>query len=286
MSLPGITQAESLDLTARSSVVGHWARRTLRAAVQVVLTLAIIIVIWVVFLKAAGLSPLVGRGPGAVWSYLVSGPGAGANRSSVLSGLAVTLGDAGIGYVTGLAAGVAVSVAFTLSRTLADTFLPVALLLRSVPFIAMAPVIVLVFGRGYLAVAVITGLVVFFPTLVNVLFGLRSAPAGSVDLVRVYGGGARRVIRHVSLPSCLPALFASARIGVPGAFIGSLLAEWLDTGKGLGWRMLQDGTTFQYNDLWASVVVLTIACTLLYIAVGAVQSAVLTRFGPAAGASR
>jgi ABC-type nitrate/sulfonate/bicarbonate transport system permease component len=201
----------------------------------------------------------------------------------VFGGLAVTLGDAAIGFVCGLVVGVAVAVAFTMSRSLADTFLPVALLLRSVPFVAMTPVIVLVFGRGYVAVAVISGLVVFFPTLINVLFGLRSAPAVSVDLVRAYGGGSRQIMRRVSLPSCLPAVFASARIGVPGAFIGSLLAEWLDTGKGLGWRMLQDGTTFQYNDLWASVVVLTVTCTLLYIGVGVVQSAVLASFGPAAG---
>jgi ABC-type nitrate/sulfonate/bicarbonate transport system permease component len=283
MSLPGTTQAESLDMTARSSAAGHWARRALRGLTQVVLTLAIILVLWVVFIKAARLSPLVGRGPGDVWSYLVSGPGASANLSSVLGGLAVTVGDAALGFGCGLVVGVAVAVAFTMSRLLSDTFLPVALLLRSVPFVAMTPVIVLVFGRGYVAVAVISGLVVFFPTLINVLFGLRAAPPVSVDLVRAYGGGSRQIMRRVSLPSCLPAVFASARIGVPGAFIGSLLAEWLDTGKGLGWRMLQDGTTFQYNDLWASVVVLTVACTLLYIGVGVVQSAVLASFGPAAG---
>jgi ABC-type nitrate/sulfonate/bicarbonate transport system permease component len=286
MTLPGTTQAESLDLTARSSGAGHQWRQVLRGLIQVVLTLAVILVFWVVFLKAAGLSPLVGRGPGDVWAYLVSGPGAGANLHSVMDGLAVTLGDAGLGFAAGLVVGVVVAVTFTLSRTLAQTFLPVALLLRSVPFVAMTPVIVLVFGRGYVAVTVISGLVVFFPTLINVLFGLRSAPAGSIDLVRAYGGGTGEIMRRVSLPSCLPALFASARIGVPGAFIGSLLAEWLDTGKGLGWRMLQDGTTFQYNDLWASVVALTVACTLLYIAIGVVQSSVLARFGPAAGVNR
>ena len=40
-------------------------------------------------------------------------------------------------------------------------------------------------------------------------------------------------MRKVALPSALPALFASARISVPGALIGALPAEWLATGADL-----------------------------------------------------
>jgi ABC-type nitrate/sulfonate/bicarbonate transport system permease component len=253
--------------------------RAARSTLQLITTIAIVLVAWVVFLRAYGLSPLVGKNPAAVWAYLFSGPGSATHRSAITGALSVTLTDAAIGFVIGLAVGVLVATAFTLSRVLEQTFLPVALMIRSVPFVAMTPVIVLVFGRGSAAVAVISGLVVFFPTLINMAFGLRSASALAVDLVRAYGGGSLAQLRKVALPSAMPSLFASAKIAVPGALIGALLAEWLATGRGLGSRMLNDGTTFQYADLWASVTVLTVVSTLLYFVVGVVESIVLERFG-------
>jgi ABC-type nitrate/sulfonate/bicarbonate transport system permease component len=253
--------------------------RAARSTLQLITTIAIVLVAWVVFLRAFGLSPLVGKSPAAVWAYLFSGPDSVTHRSAITGALGVTLTDAAIGFVIGLAVGVLVATAFTLSRVLEQTFLPVALMIRSVPFGAMTPVIVLVFGRGSAAVAVISGLVVFFPTLINMAFGLRSASALTVDLVRAYGGGPLSRLRKVGLPSAMPSLFASAKIAVPGALIGALLAEWLATGRGLGSRMLNDGTTFQYADLWASVAVLTVVSSLLYFVVGVVESIVLERFG-------
>jgi ABC-type nitrate/sulfonate/bicarbonate transport system permease component len=271
----GVGQRGSRVRGRTTGAVGRAARSTL----QLIITIAIVLVAWVVFLRAYGLSPLVGKSPAAVWAYLFSGPESATHRSAITGALGVTLTDAAIGFVIGLAAGVLVATVFTLSRALEQTFLPVALMIRSVPFVAMTPVIVLVFGRGSAAVAVISGLVVFFPTLINMAFGLRSASALTVDLVRAYGGGSLTRLRKVALPSAMPSLFASAKIAVPGALIGALLAEWLATGRGLGSRMLNDGTTFQYADLWASVAVLTVVSTLLYFVVGVVESIVLERFG-------
>jgi ABC-type nitrate/sulfonate/bicarbonate transport system permease component len=161
--------------------------------------------------------------------------------------------------------------------------MPIAMIVRSVPLVAMTPLIVLIFGRGLGGVTVIVAIVVFFPALVNMVFGLRSAPSQSADLVRVYGGGPWTTLFKVSLPSSLPAFFAAARISVPGALIGGTLAEWLATGKGLGYRMQHDISTFVYADLWASVVLVTVTSLVLYAAVGVVESAVLARRGPAAG---
>jgi ABC-type nitrate/sulfonate/bicarbonate transport system permease component len=258
---------------------GGILRRAGHSILQLVLTVVIVIAAWELFLRAFGLSPLVGKRPEAVWAYLFTAPGSAANRSAVASALLVTVGDAGVGFLAGLVAGVIVAILFTLSRPLEHTFLPVALMVRSVPFIAMTPVIVLVFGRGIATVAVISGLVVFFPTLINMAFGLRSASALTVDLVRAYGGGSLDQLGRVALPSSLPSLFASARIAVPGALIGALLAEWLATGGGLGSRMLNDGTTFQYADLWACVVVLTVVSAFLYFCIGLIETVVLARFG-------
>ena len=131
---------------------------------------------------------------------------------------------------------------------------------------------------GVVAATVISGLVVFFPALLTMTFGLRSASRQSADVCRAYGGGTWTVARKVMLPSAMPALFASARIAVPGAVIGAMLAEWLATGQGMGYGMLQDANSFNYVDIWASVALLTGVSVLLYNVIAILESAVLARF--------
>ena len=247
-------------------------------AANAVVTLAVIIGLWYGFLKAFNLDPLIAKSPTDVWHYLTSGSSAGSGESSVWGGLGRTLFDASLGFVFGLFAAVVVALSFVLSRTVSGMLLPLAVLVRSVPLVAMTPVLTLVFGRGILATTVISGIVVFFPALVTMTFGLRSASRQSADVCRAYGGGTWTVARKVMLPSAMPALFAAARIAVPGAVIGAMLAEWLATGQGMGYGMLQDANSFNYVDIWASVALLTGVSVLLYNVIAVLESAVLARF--------
>jgi ABC-type nitrate/sulfonate/bicarbonate transport system permease component len=262
-------------------VNGAAAWRVARPLANAIVTLAVILGLWFALVKAGNLNPLLAKTPADVWDYLTSGSGAisgAAARSSVFGGLGQTLLDASCGFVAGLAAAVAVALSIALSQAIAGMLLPLAVLVRSVPLVAMTPVLTLVFGRGVLGVTVISGIVVFFPALVTMTFGLRSASRQAADLVRAYGGGTLTVARKVMLPSAYPALFASARVGVPGAVIGAMLAEWLATGKGMGYGMLEDANAFNYVDIWASVALLTGVSVLLYNMIAIAEAAVLGRF--------
>ena len=156
--------------------------------------------------------------------------------------------------------------------------MPIAMVLRSVPLVAMTPLIALIFGRGLVGVTVIAGIVTFFPTLVNVTLALRATPQASIDLFQAYGAGQLTTLRKVQLPSALPALFASLRVAAPLALIGALLAEWLATGRGLGYLMLQSETLSDYNMLWAATVLVTAYSVFLYTAISGVEKRVLVRF--------
>jgi len=271
--LNATAQGTSGDLPRRVAAM-------LRPLVNVVVTMAAVVMLWMIFLQIFQLDALVAKSPADVWRYLFEGGQAGAHRSHLASGLGRTLGDAGLGFAAGLAGAVAVSLIFVLSRSVEQAVLPIAVVVRSVPLVAMTPLITLVFGRGLLGTTVISGLVVFFPALVTLSFGLRSASRQAADLCRAHGGGDWVVARKVMLPSAVPALFASARVGVPGALIGAMLAEWLSTGQGLGYAMLQDSSTFDYDHLWASVAVLTLASALAYNIIAAVEAIALARFAP------
>ncbi|MEO2131343.1 MAG: ABC transporter permease subunit [Microbacterium sp.] len=267
--------ALSQKLRAQSS------RAVLRAlgwsTLTLVLTIAAVLVIWVGLLWALQLSPLIAKGPVDVWNWLFTVPAAEANRAMLLGNLMVTLGDAAIGFVAGLVVALLAALAFELNKGIEHALMPVAMLLRSVPLIAMAPVIILIFGRDFWTVAVIGGIVVLFPALVNISFGLKSAPPMMNDLVDVYGGGALTKLRKVAFPSSLPAFFAAVRISVPGAITGALLAEWLAVGGGIGGSIGGFVPQAQFAALWASVVAVTGASLVLYNLIQIVEDVVLAR---------
>lgn len=254
-------------------------RGVIRMIVQIVAFTGAVVICWWLFLAVFDINPLVGKTPADVWTYLATGTDAAAHRASMAADLRTTLINAGVGYAAGLTLGVVVAATFHAYSLAEETLMPVALVVRSVPLVAMTPLVALVFGTGLLAVTVLAGIVVFFPALVNVSDGLRSCSPTSIDLVHAYGGGSLAVLRRVALPSAVPAIFASARISVPGALIGALLAEWLATGDGMGARLQTSVFAFGYDDLWAGVVVLTVVSLLIYAAVSALESAVTARMG-------
>lgn len=269
----------------RSGAAG-WAGRV----AAFVLSVAVALGAWQLFLVVFDVDDFNGRGPVDVWQHLVTDDSSataglktvGESRSELWDASLTTLRDAFIGLVAGSVAAVVVAVAFTLWRSVEQTLLPLAMVLRSVPLVAMTPLIALVFGRGLMGVTVIAGIVTFFPTLVNVTLALRSTPREAVDLCHAYGASAAQTLRKVQLPVALPALFSSLRIAAPLALVGALLAEWLATGDGLGYLTLLSMNSFEKDQLWAGVFLVTVYSVILYSLIGAVERRVLARFGDSA----
>lgn len=257
-----------------------FARSIGRSLVNAAVTLGIVLALWQAVISFTDVSPYVAKGPADVWNFLFVEEGAAEARAELLDLTVVTLRDAAIGFVVGMTTAMVLSVLFTLSKAVEAGVMPLALLLRSVPLVSIAPVIILVTGRGTQAsVAVIGTIVVLFPALASMLFGLSRANPESLDLVRVYGGGSWSALRRVALPGALPSVFAAARVSVPGAITGALLAEWLSTGTGIGGMIQKFNASAKFDELWASVAIITVVTLLLYNAVQLAENVVLARMG-------
>lgn len=253
-----------------------------KGLLSAVLSVGIVLLAWWGFLEGFDVLPFVGKGPADVWTWLFDGDTAGVNRGIVRSESWVTLRDAFLGLASGTVAAVACAIVFNQFKSVQRTFMPIAMVLRSVPLVAMTPLIVLVFGRGLTAVTVISGIVTFFPTLVNVTLALKATPKESLDLLAAYGSSPVKTLFKVQIPSSLPALFASLRIAAPLALVGALLSEWLATGDGLGYSILQASAVSDYNGLWARVALVTIYSVVLYKLIGGVEGLVMRRYGTVA----
>lgn len=278
VGVPGAPVAAAGVRTSGSSAK-RLGRRLLATLGQALLSLAVIVIAWQGLISAFHINDFISRGPLDVWRYLTD-PAHDAARETLRKATMTTFRDAAIGLLAGTIAAVVFAVVFNLWRTVESAFMPIAMALRSVPLVAMTPLICLIFGRGLVAVTVIAGIVTFFPTLVNVSLALRSVPRSSIDLMRANGASPAMTLRKVQLPASLPALFASARIAAPLALIGALLAEWLSTGQGLGYLMLQSVSTFETDQMWSAVTIVTFASVVLYGIISAVEQVVLTRYAP------
>lgn len=239
-----------------------------------------LIVLWAVALKVFQVSPYAGKNPIAVAGYLFDPESGGERRSVLFSDIVQTLLDAGIGFVAGLLAAAILACVFVLVPAISHAFMPLVMLVRTVPLIALAPVIILIFGRGTATLAMMGGVIVFFPALVNLTLGLNAAPKALVDLVRVYGGSEATILFKVRIAACLPALFASIRVALPGAIAGALLAEWLATGSGVGDALISAIGRANNSAVWANVAAITGTSLVLYfIAVGLERTVIRLRNG-------
>jgi len=261
-----------------------------RSSLNALITLAVVLLLWQAVVSLTGISPYVAKGPVEVWNFLfVDNPdrpnSTAASHRELLAPLVLqTLQDSLIGFAVGMVVAIVLAVLFTLSKAVEAGVMPLALLLRSIPLVSIAPVIILITGRGTPAsVAVIGSIVVLFPALASVMFGLSRASRESLDLVRVYGGGTLTALTKVSLPGALPSLFAAARVSVPGAVTGALLAEWLSTGAGIGGSILKFSASAQFDYLWSSVALITLITLVLYNVVQLIENLVLARRGMTAG---
>lgn len=271
-----VAEATTAGFASEDALQGRGGWRSVLATVG---TVAVLVLLWDLALRIFHVSPFVGKGPLDVWAFFTTAEGAAANRSQILADTVVTLGHAGIGFTAGLGAAIVMAMLFVLVPPLEFAIMPLAMMMRSVPLVALAPIVILIFGRDIMTLSVIGGLVVFFPALVNVTMGLRSTPAQMTDLISVYGGRTPTVLRMVRVPAALPALFSSIRIAIPGAIGGALLAEWLATGNGLGYGIVSAIGRSDNTFVWACVVAITLSSLLLYGVASIIERVVRRHWG-------
>jgi ABC-type nitrate/sulfonate/bicarbonate transport system permease component len=251
------------------------ARRVGTLALAVVVAIGV----WIAVLEVFDVSDLIGKRPWQVLDYVLTADGAAEHRATIAADLAVTVRDAGTGYLVGLAAAFALAVVFAVSPVLERIVMPTAMVLRSIPLVVLTPLITLIFGIGQAGVTAIVLLVVFLPALANILYGLRSVSAEHRDLVLAYGGSSWTVLRKVALPAAVPSTLASARIAVPSAVTGAMIAEWLSTGRGLGGAISRAAGSFGYDAMWASAITVAAVTMAVYAVVSVIDTLVQERMG-------
>jgi NitT/TauT family transport system permease protein len=196
-----------------------------------------------------------------------------AARSELLKAAASTLGGALGGFALGNAAAVIAAFLIASSRVASRVLVPFALVIRTLPIIAIAPLLTLLLGTGMITIIAVAGIIIFFPTLINAVLGLRSVSREVLELMAVADASRLDVLWRVRLPAALPYVFSGLQIGAATCILAAMVAEWVTTGTGLGYLILQAGVQFDVGLMWAGVLV----AALLALAVFAVTGVIARR---------
>ncbi len=179
-----------------------------------------------------------------------------------------TLKEAATGFVIGNAMAIGLGVTFVQVTVLEKSLLRLAVASYCLPIMAIGPILTFVL-HGDAPECALAGLVVFFPTLVGVCVGLRSADRTSLDLIRAYGGSSWRQLVKVRVKSALPSTFAALQIAAPSAIVGAIVGEFLGgTGTGLGILLINSESALNVSRTWGIALVCTAVAAILYGVIG------------------
>jgi ABC-type nitrate/sulfonate/bicarbonate transport system permease component len=272
-------QADPPVILAAPPLATRWGRRGAGFVTLIAITAAALL-LWWGGLKLSNISPFFAKGPVEVFDAIALAPDAAATRATLMEALRETGVFLLPGYLAGLVVGAALAVLLILAPRAAGTAMPLAIALRSVPIIITAPLVVLILGRGAVGTIVLVAIMVFFPTFVACLHGLRQAPGQVIDVFNSYAASPLQQLIRVRIPAMLPAFFAAARMNVPASVLAVTVVEWLATGNGIGSLMALSASVSDYDMLWSSVTLMAVLSALGYAGVGLVERRVLAAYAP------
>lgn len=251
-------------------------KKTLRIVGPPLLVLVVVLAIWSLIVRFLGLPAFVLPGPVPVLETAMI------ESDRLATGFKNTLIASTVGLVSATLLGVLGAVILSTSRLLERALYPWAVVLQTVPAVAVAPLFVLWVGPGLVSVVLVAFIIALFPILANTLMGLVSTDPALVDLLRMQGAGRLTIFRKIRLPSSLPYFFTGMRISAGLAVIGAIVGEMVvgrgGSEAGLGYFVVFSATQLKTDFVFATIIASTALGVAFFLAMVGLASLVMGRW--------
>lgn len=177
-----------------------------------------------------------------------------------------------LGFAAGVVLGVLLGVVIGVSALIYDAFYPVLIGFSSIPKVALVPILVLWFGAGTWPAVLTAMSMSLFPVVVNVATGLATIEPELKDIMHILRAKPLDVLWHVSLPRTMPYLFASLKVAITLAFVGTVVSETVASNKGIGNMMMIASSNFDMSLTFAGLFVLAAMAVAFYGLFAALES--------------
>ena len=268
---PGYDDAETppaqrgVPSARRLPVQKDWPTAAI-VAVQVGI-LVVIIAGWEIGAATGFVDKFFWSHPSAIYHTLMIFFGTG----DAFTDIAFTFRSTILGFLIGTFAGSALGLSFWWSKNYAAIVQPYIICFESLPKLALAPLIVLVFGIGIASkIAIATALTLVVSTLTT-FAGVKAVDPDGEKLFYSLGATRAQVFRKLVIPSCLPWIISVLRVNIGLALTGAIVGEFIASQHGLGRAIIYAGQTYDIALVWVAVSVLSALAVAMYVAVSWIE---------------
>jgi ABC-type nitrate/sulfonate/bicarbonate transport system permease component len=131
------------------------------------------------------------------------------------------------------------------------------------PLVALAPLLIIVFGVGVLGKAALVFLLSVFPFVFNAFAGVKSTDPLLINVIRSYCGTEKDLYLKVILPSTMPYIIAGARLAIGRGLVGIIVGEFYAASEGIGFAITQAGDTYRLPDMFVGIIILSLIAVVL-----------------------
>ena len=249
---------------AREGRAGRW-KGVIPAAILALLALAI----WQLVVIAADVPAYIVPSPTEIGRELISrGP-------SLVADLGWTMLEAVTGFLIGGGVAFVTAVVFVHVRIVERAAFPWAIVLQTIPIVAIAPLLTIWFGYTLVPKVAIAAIICFFPVLVNTTRGLRSVSSQAMELMHVLSARRASIFWRLRLPSSLPYVFAGLRVAATLSVIGSIVAEFTGADRGIGFVIVQASYRIDTRLMFAAIALSSLGGIVFFHLIGWIEKAVL-----------
>jgi NitT/TauT family transport system permease protein len=222
-------------------------------------------VLWELICRAFSIPAYLVPTPSAIWTdtWKLVGPVSDHTLATTRTVL--------LGFLASLIVSLPLAVLITASPAVANTIYPFLVLTQSIPKVALAPILVVIFGSNELPRVVVTFLVAFFPLVLSIAAGIASVPPELIELGRACRASRWRELWRIRLPYAVPFIFSGLKAAITLSVVGAVVGEFVNADKGLGYLIVTSTAFFQVPLAWGALVLLSLLGIILFQAVVIVE---------------
>jgi NitT/TauT family transport system permease protein len=224
---------------------------------------------WEYAASVKAIDPFFWSRPSAIWDTLVIF----FTEGDAFVDIGYTFRSTVLGFITGTTLGAGLGLSMWWSKNYAAILQPYIICMESIPKLALAPLIILVFGMGLPSkVAIATALTLVVSTL-TAYAGVKAIDKDQERLFYSLGASRWQVFTKLVAPACVPWIISILRVNIGLALTGSIVGEFVSSQHGLGRTIIYAGSTYEISLVWVAVLVLSALSMIMYAAVSWLEHA-------------
>ena len=217
-----------------------------------------ILLLWELICRGFKVDPFVLPMPSAIWDALLE------FKKPIFDHALQTFWTTMVGFAIAVLVGLILGCMLGSSALVYRACYPLLVGFNSIPKAAFVPILVVWFGIGSTPAIITAFLISFFPIVVNVATGLATLEPELEDVLRALGATRIEILRKVGLPRSMPFFFASLKVAITLAFVGTVVSEISASNAGIGYLMMSASSSLKTALMFAGVIVISVMAMAMY----------------------